>query len=344
MPGTLGSSDLFKAPINVDGSIGTPINLGKGINTPGRESFPFLTKDNELYFATDARQGLGGLDIYISKVNNDGTFSPPINIGAPVNGPVDDFAFYIDSKSKKGFFTSNRSTGKGFDDIYSFTEIKQLQCEHELIVNIIDEETKKLIPNGTIIFFNNKMEEITKMVGNDKGEYKLAVNCGEQYYIRTVNQDYDVKEMKVVIPNTTGKTTAVLELRKKIIEMKEQDDIFVKLDINMIYFDLDKSVIRNDAALELEKILDVMNQYPNMKVDVRSHTDSRQTTKYNATLSDKRVKESIAWLVKNGISSNRLSGRGYGESQLVNKCADGVPCTEAEHQLNRRSEFIIIKL
>ena len=114
--------------------------------------------------------------------------------------------------------------------------------------------------------------------------------------------------------------------------------------IKIIYFDLDKWNIRPDAALELEKILDVMKQYPNMKIDVRSHTDSRQTHKYNEKLSDRRAKSTMAWLVKNGVDETRLTGKGYGETQLVNKCSDNVQCTEDEHQANRRSEFIITAL
>ena len=343
MPGSVGDTDLFRVAINTDGTFGTPVNL-KGINTRGRESFPFISQDNELYFATDARQGLGGLDIYQSKINNDGSTSTPINVGSPVNSPMDDFSFMIDSKSKKGFFSSNRETGKGYDDIYSLTEIAQLKCEQELNGVITDDGTKQIIPYARIVFLDSKMQEITQILANKKGEYTLPVDCGQVYYVRTINADYEVKEVKVTIPGTSGKTTASISVGKKIIELKEQDDIFVKMGINFIYFDLDKSVIRKDAALELEKVLDVMKQYPTMQVDVRSHTDSRQTTKYNEALSERRAKSTIAWLVKNGIEPSRLSGKGYGESQVVNKCVDGAPCTEAEHQANRRSEFIILKL
>jgi outer membrane protein OmpA-like peptidoglycan-associated protein len=112
----------------------------------------------------------------------------------------------------------------------------------------------------------------------------------------------------------------------------------------MIFFDLDQSYIRKDAAFELEKILAIMNEYPEMKVDVRCHTDSRQSSDYNMKLSDRRAKSTIAWLIKNGIDKKRLTGRGYGESQLINKCADGVNCSEQEHQANRRSEFVIVSM
>uniref|UniRef100_UPI0026EF2F9E OmpA family protein n=1 Tax=Flavobacterium alvei TaxID=2080416 RepID=UPI0026EF2F9E len=114
--------------------------------------------------------------------------------------------------------------------------------------------------------------------------------------------------------------------------------------IKVIYFALNKSEITKEAAFELEKILDVMKQNPTMKIDVRSHTDSRQTAKYNEVLSEKRAKATMEWLVKNGVDANRLKGKGYGESQLVNQCADGVKCSEEEHQANRRSEFIVVSM
>ena len=122
------------------------------------------------------------------------------------------------------------------------------------------------------------------------------------------------------------------------------DDLGKCFGIKMIYFDLDKYNIRQEAALDLEKILDVLNLNPTMKLDFRSHTDSRASFKYNEVLSDNRAKSTIGWLVKNGVDPSRLTGRGYGETQLVNKCADDVKCTEEEHQLNRRSEFIITAL
>ena len=134
----------------------------------------------------------------------------------------------------------------------------------------------------------------------------------------------------------------VLERRIKPIAVGT--DLAKTLDIPLIYFDLDKSFIRKDAAYELAKVLEVMKQYPEMKIEVRSHTDSRQTTKYNKILSDKRAKSTVDWLVKNGINSVRLIGNGFGESQLVNHCAEGVKCSEEEHQANRRSEFIIVSM
>lgn len=344
MPGTHGQSDLWKVKINENGSFGTPENLGVGINTEGKESFPIFTNENELYFATDGHPGLGGLDIFMSRMNADGSFKEPINIGAPANSPQDDFAYLIDTKTRKGFLTSNRDGGKGYDDIYKFLETRKLVCEQVLSGIVTDLDTGEILPNTKVTLFDDKFNVIKEVVSDDKGFYTFEVECGKSYFIRAEKDAYETKEQKITIPTLTGKTDLPIQLEKKVKPVVVGDDLAKAFGIKIIYFDLDKWNIRPDAALELEKILDVMKQYPNMKIDVRSHTDSRQTHKYNEKLSDRRAKSTMSWLVKNGIDANRLTGKGYGETQLVNKCADGVKCSEDEHQANRRSEFIITAL
>lgn len=344
MPGTLGQSDLWKVKINDDGSYGIPENLGAAINTEGKESFPIITDENELYFATDGHPGLGGLDIFMSRMNTDGTFKEPINIGAPANSPQDDFAYLIDTKTRKGFLTSNRTGGKGYDDIYKFLETRKLICEQILSGIVTDLETGEILANTKVTLFDDKFNLIKEIFSDDKGFYTFDVECGKAYYIRAEKDLYETKEQKITIPTNTGKTDFPIQLEKKIKPVTVGDDLAKAFGIKIIYFDLDKWNIRPDAALELEKILDVMKQYPNMKIDVRSHTDSRQTHKYNEKLSDRRAKSTMSWLVNNGVDVSRLTGKGYGETQLVNKCADGVKCTEEEHQANRRSEFIITEL
>ncbi|MFH6963971.1 OmpA family protein [Flavobacterium plurextorum] len=344
MPGTLGQSDLYKVAINSDGSFAKPENLGKTINTEGRETFPFISGDNELYFASDGQPGLGGLDVYVSKINNDGTFSEAQNIGAPINGKQDDFAFVIDSKNRNGFFSSNREGGIGNDDIYRFTEIKKILCQQILKGTTADLETGKTIENAKVTLLDANFNIKDQVVSDANGIYKFAVDCAKNYYVKAEKQDYETKEAAVTIKEQTGETNLDIMLEKRNKPINVGTDLAKTLDIPIIYFDLDKSVIRKDAAFELEKILVVMQQYPKMKIDVRSHTDSRQTVKYNMALSDKRAKSTVQWLMKNGIASDRLTGKGFGESQLVNKCSDGVPCTEKEHQQNRRSEFIITSM
>lgn len=344
MPGTLGQSDLYSVTINDDKSFGKPENLGTAINTEGRETFPFIAADNQLYFTSDGRPGLGGLDVFVSTIKTDGTFTEVQNVGAPINSKQDDFAFIINSETSNGFFSSNREGGIGNDDIYKITETRKLLCEQKLKGTIVDSETGKLLENAKVTLLDEQFKNIAEVVTKADGTYSFNVECSKKYYVRTAKEDFETKEIPVTIIEQTGETNLVVPVEKRIKSIGVGTDLAKTLNIPIIYFDLDKSFIRNDAAFELEKILVVMKQYPKMKIDVRSHTDSRQTAQYNIALSNRRAKATVQWLTKNGIASNRLTAKGYGESQLINNCADGVSCTEAEHQLNRRSEFIIVSI
>ena len=347
MPGTHGLSDLYRVKINEDGSFGTPENLGDAINTEGRETYPFVNEDNELYFASDGQPGLGGLDIYITKIPKDGSlkFKQVLNVGEEANGPKDDFALIINSKTKKGFLSSNRDGGQGSDDIYKFVENRPIWCEQVLFGTVTDQDTKAILPGASLILMDSNFNKIKETTSDAAGKYEFTeVECGEKYYVRASLEGYNTKESPVIIGKDSGKTELNIELEKTAKPIPTGGDLADVFGINLIYFDLDKWNIREDAAIDLAKILDVLQQYPTMKIDIRSHTDSRATAEYNIKLSDRRAKSTKDWLVKNGIKADRLTAKGYGESQLINKCADGVECTEAEHQLNRRSQFIITAL
>ncbi|MBW3518362.1 OmpA family protein [Flavobacterium sp. NKUCC04_CG] len=347
-PGGFGQSDLWSVAIMENG-FGTPVNLGASINTDGRESFPFVTSDDELYFATDGRPGMGGLDVYATKIKADGSFSDVQNIGASVNSPSDDFGYIINKTTKRGYFSSNRESGIGNDDIYAFKENRALvlECVQGLKVTVVDAKTRNIIPNANLSLyqmdFTDKAKS-NKMDANSQYLFDTNYDCGTSYRVKAEAPEYTVKEEVVSLPNESGITEITIVLERAKIPLKEGDDLFKVLNLNPIYFDLDKDNIRPDAALELAKVFAVMEEYPSMKVDVRSHTDSRASHKYNDDLSERRAKSTAAWLISNGIYSNRLTWKGYGERQLTNKCADGVKCTEEEHQANRRSEFIIVKM
>lgn len=344
MPGTLGQSDLFKVKINYDGTFGAPENLGNTINTEGKETFPYVTNENELYFASDGHPGLGGLDIFMSKISSDNTYGDVQNIGSDANSPKDDFAYLIDTKSRRGFFTSNRDGGQGYDDIYKFLETRKLICEQELYGTVTDLETSQILPETKVTLFDSQFNNIKSTFSDKDGNYSFPVECGKTYNVRAEKPEYTTKEEKIAIVKTNGRTNLPIVLEKAACKVAVGDDLGKCFGIKMIYFDLDKSNIRREAAFDLEKILDVLKQNPTMKLDIRSHTDSRQTHAYNERLSDRRAKATINWLIKNGVDSSRLTGKGYGETQLVNQCSDGVKCSEEEHQQNRRSEFIISAL
>lgn len=348
--GTVGQSDLFKAAILTTGALSNPVNLGAMINTEGRESFPFISDNNELYFSSDGRPGLGGLDLYVAKINDDGSFGEVQNLGAPANSERDDFAYYIDSKTRLGYLSSNRELGEGKDDIYSFLETRalDLRCKQVVKGTVYDaNKSSEKLGGVQIDIYNDAHELIEKLTTNGMGDYQFAsdkLGCGKRIYVKASKEGYLDVERHVDLPNSSSEQRVDFSLNKKIVEVKKGDDLFKVLKLNPIYFDYDKSEIRPDAALELAKVAEVMEMYPNMIIDVRSHTDSRGKDSYNMSLSDRRAKSTVQWIIDHGVKSNRISGKGYGESQLINRCSNGVKCSEEEHQENRRSEFIVIEL
>lgn len=344
-PGGFGESDLWKVAIDGE-NYGEPVNLGEEINTEKRETFPFIS-GRELYFSSNGRVGLGGLDLYGTQIKSNG-FGLVQNLGRPFNTVDDDFAFYIDSSTQSGFLSSNREGGQGNDDIYWFTQNRplDLNCDQELQVKVVDAHSGALIEDATVTLSDKMYNE--QGVSNDyvSPSYRFhhSYDCGDVYRLKAEKEGYITQEIEVSLPYESGITKAEIVLAPEKIPFKEGDDLFKVLNLNPIYFDLDKYNIRPDAALELAKVFAVLEEYPEMEIDIRSHTDSRASHRYNETLSSNRAKSTAQWLIDNGINRNRLTWKGYGENQLVNGCADGVDCSEAEHQMNRRSEFIITKM
>ena len=346
MAGSFGNSDIFRVEIFGDNQYGTPENLGNIINTAGRESFPYISKENILYYSSDGIPGLGGLDIFAVKFNEDGTTSKPINIGAPGNSADDDFCLVFDSDTKIGFLTSNRPGGKGRDDIYSFYEDRPLQfsCEKNITGIVKDAKTKVVIADAKIVLSDKVMKEMGTYQSKKDGTFTFEkINCDNtHYYLRGEKEKYETAEINI----TVGKDEVVYELllKSREVPIKKGMDLAKVFEIKEIKFDYNKANIRPDAAVELTKIVEVMREYPKMKIDIRSHTDSRGADSYNLKLSDRRAKATLEWIVKQGIDRKRLKAKGYGETRLVNRCSNGVPCTDEEHQENRRSEFIVIAM
>jgi outer membrane protein OmpA-like peptidoglycan-associated protein len=322
-PGNKGMSDIYKIAILENDTFGEPENLGDVINTEGRETFPFITQDNVLIFASDARAGLGGLDMYY--VHLDSENKEIKTFGQPINSSFDDFGLIYKDQIQDGFFTSNRlEDNKGKDDIYRF---KELEIPKIFKINAIvqDEAT------------NQPVEAIVVLLD---GKFEVPdLEQQKNYFVTITHPDYETYEGPIAFKEKN--TNLEFKLKKKVLELSEVDLAKI-LGIRIIYFDLNKSLIRNDAALELQKIADIMKAYPQMNIDVRSHTDSQYASEYNQKLSQKRAESTRDWLMNQCIAPERLKASGYGESKLVNVCADGIICTEAQHQENRRSEFIII--
>lgn len=336
-PGSKGMSDIYKVAILENDTYGTPENLGDKINTEGRETFPFITKDNVLIFASDARAGLGGLDLYY--VHLDSQYKQVKTFGAPINSAQDDFGLIYKDALQDGFFTSNRSEDNlGKDDIYSFKSLELPKLFK--VAAAVQQEQSNTPVEAQVTLLDQDKNPIAQVTAKDGKVTFPDLEQGKKYFVTVIHPDFETYEGPVAFKGK--ETNLVFELKKKELELTEVDLAKI-LGIRIIYFDLDKHFIRTDAALELQKIADIMKQYPQMKIDVRSHTDSRSAADYNLQLSQKRADATRAWLIKQGIAAVRLTAHGYGESKLVNQCADGIKCSDVQHQENRRSEFIIIE-
>ena len=344
MPGSLGESDLYRVSIDGD-SYGLPESLGEKINTEGKESFPFIDSDNRFYFSSDGRPGLGGMDVYVTRL--DDPKSKVFNLGEPVNSRSDDFN-YVVSKDSKGYFSTNR-VGMGGDDIYKFEELTSLEidCKQTVVGVVRDKESGDILSDATVILFDSKLNELSRVVSNSRGEYAFdTLDCESHYVLKSEKQEYNPGESSFDTPEEKGqtKTSIVMKAKEKLPEVKVGDDLTETLALNPIYYDLGKANIRVDSEAELEKVLKILGQFENMRIEIRSHTDSRGSSKNNQSLSNRRAASAVTWLVNKGIDPSRLQSRGFGESQLINNCKNGVRCSEEEHQKNRRTEFIIVKI
>ncbi|MGS4344356.1 OmpA family protein [Myroides odoratus] len=340
--GTMGQSDIFRVPIYPNGDFGAVENVGKTINTAGREGFPFISDDMFLFFASDGHPGLGGLDMYMVKLYDDGTFGEVTNMGMPVNSPFDDFGLYLDTNLHQGFVSSNRPGGVGGDDIYSF---KEKPCRTAIQGIIYDRKTQEPIANATVTIMDALYQKQTNSRTDDQGHYLVqGIECGEKYRIKAEKVNFNTAELSFVTAYTSQINRMDIGLDRTLDTLKVEDDLFKKLKLNPIYFDFNKSEIRSDAVVELIQIVEVLQQYPRIKIDIRSHTDSRGKDAYNLKLSSDRARATVDWIVGKGISPDRIKGRGYGSTQPINECNKTVFCTEEQHALNRRSEFIVTEL
>ncbi|WP_343694341.1 OmpA family protein [Flavobacterium sp.] len=338
MPGTIGATDIFVVDILGEDQYSAPKNLGEKINTSGREMFPFIT-DKALYFASDGFLGLGGLDVFESRLY-DGIFDSPNNLGEPLNSNRDDFGYIVNEETNKGFVCSNRKTGKGDDDIYSF----ERSCTQSISGYVFDAISNNKIAGAIVTLKNNENQKLNEAVSGIDGKFDFDENisCNTPYTIEVVKDNFTTNSKSITTSENSGITEVPVGLDPTLIERKEG---VLKIKIGIIFFDLDKSEIRYDAAIELNKVVLLMSQYPKVVIKIESHTDSRANDQYNLELSDRRAKATRDYIISQGIAPERIeSAIGYGETELINNCSNGVPCTEAQHQINRRSEFIITKM
>lgn len=346
MPGSIGQTDIFVVDVLDGGQFSEPKNLGPKINTEQREMFPFINEE-KLFFASDGHVGLGGLDVYEVAIDEEKGFLDVVNIGKPINSNKDDFSYIANKNSLKGFFASNRKGGKGDDDIYSFERIVPEKVAENLnaIAGVVTELVSgELMPKTMIELLDENGIKLKEMETAEDGSFMFEdLDSNTKYVLRTKKGEYFENEVPV-----TSKDNELVNQNvslKRLEEMIALEEGIKKLKTEMIFFDFDKSYIRNDAATELNKLVEVMNEYPTMVIKIESHTDSRGSAQYNKYLSDKRAKSTRDYIISQGIDASRIqSANGYGEEMLLNECNGRVRCTEEQHFRNRRSEFIIVNM
>ncbi len=345
MPGGYGETDIYAVAINNGGTYGEPVNLGPTINTSGKEMFPFVSSD-KLYFASNGHYGLGGLDIFESTIQDEMNFTAPKNLGKPVNSNRDDFAYIIDAENSYGYFSSNRAGGKGDDDVYYFTK-KEPACIHILTGVVTDATSGKPIEGVTIKAsdFNGEIVGTGDVTTDEEGRYILEkVPCNYYIMVGAFKTGYSTDTDDVTTPGAPSREVEMDFQLVKYGNLVVKEDNVEKIKIEPIYFDFDKYDITPQAATELDKVVFVLENFPDIIIKIESHTDSRGNDDYNMKLSDNRAKATYNYILSKGITPERIeSVEGYGESQLRNKCSNGVSCTEEEHLYNRRSDFIIVQ-
>ena len=342
MPGTIGGFDIYKVAINDDGTYGVPENLGDKVNTKHREQFPYISDLDVLYFASDGHLGYGGLDVFRSNSVN-GNFDKPVNLGNTINSNLDDFAYIIREKDNQGFVSSNRS---GFDRLYGFGREENILTKYLVEGLVQDKNSKELLPGSLVTLFDESGNVLQDSIVGSKADYLFKIEPNKKYKIRGtrkahIPQDVEFStDSKGKIQHNIYLTLESFDHAEERVKPNEKGDIQVELD--KIYFDFDKSKIRNDAVITLNVLVDLMNKYPSMEVEVSAHTDARGNDQYNLDLSKRRAASTLEYLVSKGIDRNRLKSIGYGEMQPLNQCVKEGVCKEEEYDINRRCEFTIL--
>ena len=329
-PGGKGQADIYKVSISKDGTFGTPVNLGDNINTEGKEGFPFVDSNGTLYFSSDAHLGMGGLDVFAAAANGDG-FGEVRNLGLGVNSSDDDFAFVYYPATEEGYVSSNRKGGKGSDDIYKIQKMQS--CE--LLALVVDAETGAALSGARVDLFDSKENKLKSQTTDTNGKATIAVACNQAHVLQAFMDGYE-SNAETIAAQRSGEKNVRIALRP-IDQIVEGE--MVKL--NPILFDFDKHNIKPQAAFELDKLVELMKKNPDMVIKVEGHTDNRGSDAYNMDLSDRRAKSTVQYVISKGIAKDRISGQGFGESRPAADC--GSTCTEAQHQQNRRSDFIVVK-
>ena len=357
MPGGFGESDIYS--VTREGKVwGKPKNLGNKINTEGDEMFPFLEeKSNTLFFSSNGRLGLGGLDIFICEMQG-AEAGRVYNAGAPLNSEFDDYALIVDDKMSKGYFSSNRSEGS--DNIFYLDLLKVIDAQKQ-ISGIAKDKDDNPLDAALITLFDDKGNVLDTVTTKNDGAFSFNVDTDKNFKLVGKKDTYkdgnvsantfgnDEKVIADIVLLKKEEEIAATDTEKVVKKPKKGDDLGKVLGFNSetIYFDFDKYDIRPDAIADLNKIVKVMNENPTMTIELGSHADCRGAKDFNQRLSNNRANASADYIKTRITDPNRVSSKGYGETKLVNACPcegeEVAECSEKQHQNNRRTEFAVLE-
>ncbi len=365
MPGTFGDNDIFVVDILSEDNYSEPMNLGPNVNTQGKEMFPFISGDNYLYFSSNGhKNNLGGLDIYSVQVKNNGV-TKPVHLDQPINSNADDLSYIFNSVTRQGFFSSNRSGGKGDDDIYFFKEkVKKKpvvviekpvvvieKCTQKIEGRTFIDGTNKILKNVTVLLKNSIGKDIANFIVKTTGEYNFDIDCSSTYYIEGSKEGFSsiTKSLRTIATTKThvidlyltkDKAPEIVPKKKptiaeKLISEKNQ------LKVNEIGFNYNEAKLIKRFTYQLDKAIIRLIEEPELKIKIESHTDCRAEDEYNMSLTEERIFSVTEYVANKGISMTRISGRAFGETVPLNDCVNGVKCTEEQYLLNRRTTFVL---
>ncbi len=341
-----GGTDIYYVYTNNGQIMSEPTNLGPRVNSPGNEIAPYIF-DGSLYFSSDIFYGIGGMDMYKTNMHSDGSFSIPINLGKGVNTTFDDFGLILknnDPEGLLGYFSSNRKGGKGNDDIYGFKVKEALGLKTFSIKGrVVNLKSKGSISKAQLRLLDNDGGILKEVYANENGDFRLEIPWREQVTVQATKDRYSIFSVTYNENEYDGVQKGAVNIGLSLIDdvLSEKEGQPV-VKIQKFYFNKGKAEITPKIKIELDKVVDAVQRFPQLRLSIESHTNSKGSNKSNNQLSQKRADAIKLYLIKNGLSSSNIqSATGYGEDKLINNCADGVYCLDFLHNQNERTHIAI---
>lgn len=342
-PGGRGGMDIWSVQKNGDTWVFPPVNLGPKVNSAGDDVFPSMKGNDTLFFASDAQITLGGLDILYSVRGADGVWGDPVHLDYPLNSQSDDFSISFNEDGRSGFLSSDRF---GYDRLMTFQVV-----DRPLLVRgeVVDSETGEPIANATVDLLDTEDGGAISLRSDENGQFELNLPHGRSYRAEATMDNYFAENITVETPSDP--LVRDLAVRIELTPTSElADDEYASairagdsFELPEIRWDYDSYRLREEAKPALSLVADFLKNRPGIEVELRSHCDARGSDRYNQRLSERRAQSAARYLMDLGVPKNQVFPVGVGEAELRNECSNGVPCSEAKHQENRRTEFLVVR-